>query len=120
MIISVGPAINPAVTLGRKGGAVKSARKAASSATNGRKGGRPAGTPLDAETTAMIADPALMAALAAQDERLAAVVTAVHIEGATLAEIAARFGISRERARQLRAQGLRRLRGIAQDGSQLP
>lgn len=35
------------------------------------------------------------------------------VEGATLAEIAARLNISRERARQLRAQGLRRLRAIA-------
>lgn len=102
-----------AAALGRKGGAVKSARKAASSAANARLGGRPPGVKLDDETAAMIADQSLMAALAAQDERLAAVVTAVHVDGATLAEVAARFGISRERARQLRAQGLRRLRGIA-------
>mgnify|MGYP000886609506 CR=1 FL=1 len=102
-----------AAALGRKGGAVKSARKAATSAANGRRGGRPGGTELDAGTAAMIANPELMAALAAQDERLAAVVTAVHVDGATLADVAARFGISRERARQLRTQGLRRLRGIA-------
>ena len=102
-----------AAALGRKGGAVKSARKAASSAANGRKGGRPAGTELDAETAAMIADHDLMAALAAQNERLAAVVTAIHIEGATLSEVATLLGISRERVRQLRAQGLRRLRGLA-------
>jgi len=75
--------------------------------------GRPGGIGLDAETAAMIATPALMAALTAQDERLAAVVTAVHVDGATLAEVAARFDISRERARQLRVHGLRRLRGIA-------
>lgn len=102
-----------AAALGRKGGAVKSARKAASSAANARLGGRPPGVTLDDETAAMIAAPVLMAALTAQDERLAAVVTAVHVDGATLAEVAARLGVSRERARQLRAQGLRRLRGIA-------
>jgi len=78
-----------------------------------RRTGRPGKTELDAETAAMSADQALMAALTAQDERLAAVVTAVHVDGATLAEVAARLGVSRERARQLRAQGLRRLRGIA-------
>lgn len=75
--------------------------------------GRPAQAALDTATAAMVADPALMAALAGQDERLATVVTAIHIDGATLAEIAARLNISQERARQLRAQGLRRLRGIA-------
>lgn len=75
--------------------------------------GRPGGTSIDAETAALVAGPELMAALAAQESRLAAVVTAIHVEGATLAEVAARQGISRERVRQLRAQGLRRLRGIA-------
>lgn len=109
-----------AAVLGRKGGSARSPRKTTASAANGRLGGRPPGIVLDAETAAMIADPALMAALAAQDERLGSVVTAIHIEGATLSEVAARLGVSRERARQLRAQGLRRLRGIAQDGSQLP
>ena len=111
--IALSPYAQPAVVMGRKGGSAKSARKAASSAANGRKGGRPAGTELDAETAAMIADHDLMAALAAQNERLAAVVTAIHIEGATLSEVATLLGISRERVRQLRAQGLRRLRGLA-------
>lgn len=75
--------------------------------------GRPAQMDMDDETAAMIADPALMAALADQDERLAAIVTAIHVDGATLADVAARLNVSQERARQLRAQGLRRLRGIA-------